>query len=145
MGKTVSSFSEALQAEAQAGNECAKKSNEKESNTVCNGVPYGCEECSDNSKNMSRTNNYFRRIKSLVSACCITDTNKIILCSEIVEEKEKSIFSDTSIEEEKKYLKELTPSDLYEADCVQILDAIPLDRDEFEESEIEYYDSLINL
>ena len=147
-----------LQAEGQAGNESTKNSNEKEStkvtkisnyndstedtktftlgDTVCSGVRYGCEEWSVNTKNMSRTNNYFGRIIPLVSECCIMDPNKIILCTEIVGEKEKSVFSMSTIEEEKKYLKKLKPIDLYKADCVQSLDAIPLNSDDFEESEI---------
>ena len=83
---------------------------------------------------MSQTNNYFGRIRPLVSEC--SDPDKIILCTEIVGEKEKSVFSMSTIEEEKKYLKKLKPIDLYKADCVQSLDAIPLNSDDFEESEI---------
>ena len=167
MENTVSSFSDALQAEAQTGTQSTMNLNEKDSTegtkisihnnsteyiktstfgeTVSIGVPSGCEQCSGITKNMSCKNNYFGPIRPLVSECCIMDPNKIILCTEIVEEKEKSIFSMSTIEEEKKYLKELTPSNLYEADCVQILDAIPPDSNDFEESEIEYYDSLINM
>ena len=94
---------------------------------------------------MSYQKNYFGKIKPLVSECCITDSNIVILCTEIVGEEKESMFSSTPVEDENTYLRDLEERSLYEENCIQILDAIPLESDDLEESEMEYYDSLINM
>ena len=147
----VSSFSHLLQAEANNDKEKTEVSTENthtsvKKNRVSSALPAACELCSDTSKKMSSERNYFGKIRPLVCNLCISDTNMNITCTtEIVGEEERTEFSSTTNEDEKKHWKELIANELYEANCVQILDAIPLDSDDLEESEIEYYDSLINM
>ena len=170
MGKIVSSFSDVLRAEEEididstggtniteikCSTDRTKLSNtstgtgdtkqSKMSDTVSNYVPSVCETCSGTSQIMSGQKNYIRRIRPLVSKCCITETNKVILSEEITSENKEATFSSRAVEEENNYLYDWKASDTYEENCVQILDAIPLNSDDFEESVIEYYDSLINM
>ena len=111
-----------------------------------------CEACTTNVRNtntngqhQSRQRNYYGPIKPLVSKCCITDPNMIILCSEINSENTESTFSSSSVEEKKSTLKEEEDINRYAAQCVEFLDGLRLDDDELDEEEIEYYDELFEM
>ena len=104
-----------------------------------------CKACTTSVRNASRVSNYYGRKKQLVSKCCITDPNMIILCSEISSENTESAFSSRSVEEKISSLKEEEDSNRYAAECVEFLDGFRLNDDELDEEEIAYYDELFEM
>lgn len=104
-----------------------------------------CDRCASTGPNMSEKRNYIGIIKPIVSKCCISDTNTTLLCTEISDEVTEVTFSTSKVEDGKKHLSYPKTKTLYETECVQILDGIPLNSDDIEEEVIEYYDSLINM
>ena len=67
------------------------------------------------------------------------------MCREVSEENNPSIFSSSEVEDETKHLSFAKTESLYDTECVQILDSLPLDSDDIEEEVLDYYDSLINM
>ena len=99
-----------------------------------------CDKCSDDSvTSPSESYNYIGQIKPIVSECCITDTNTVILCGEVTNENASSTISPCGVEVAMQYLTKTKTNTFYETECVQILDSIPLDSDDIQEEDIDYF------
>ena len=98
-----------------------------------------CDKCSDSVAPLSESYNYIGQIKPIVSECCITDTNTVILCGEVTNENASSTISPCGVEVAMQYLTKTKTNTFYETECVQILDCIPLDSDDIQEEDIDYF------
>ena len=77
-----------------------------------------CDKCASTEPNVSGKKIYIGRIKPIVSKCCISETNTILLCTEITDEVTDSTFSTRKIEDGKKHLSDTKTKKLYKTECV---------------------------
>ena len=125
------------------GTDDTKISNTMEN--LCSKLHSGCDKCSGITGNRKKGESYIGRTGPIENKCFFTESNTNMMCMEVSEENNLSTFSSSEVEDETKHLSFSKTESLYDTECVQILDSLPLDSDDIEEEVLDYYESLINM